>query len=70
MKTKMLLLIALASLAVAGCSTYRGGTDDTYTYSHGSLYGQKTGGPAVFRPNADDPSTLTKPPLASPPYQH
>jgi hypothetical protein len=69
MKTKILFLIALAALAFTGCSTNRGGTGDYYTYSHDSLYGIRAGGPEVFRPDADIPSTIMQPPLAVPPYR-
>lgn len=69
MKTKILFLTALACLALTGCSTYRGGTDDTYTYSRDSLYGLGPAGPQVYRPDATIPFTLAQPPLPPSPYR-
>jgi len=50
---KLFTLLALAIMALAGCSTYQGGPADDYTYSYGNLYGLGPGGPQNVQPRSD-----------------
>ena len=64
---KLFAVLFLAIVAFAGCSTYRGGTSDYYTYSYGNLYGLGPAGPQNLPPRGDIYEPVTIDPM---PWTH